>query len=194
MKEVGGYPAFGDLNDQTRITDVAVDGKKLTDKTLSQIKALLTDAESEAFFSVHFEGLNFTDDRLAQVKDLLVDFHGVFLTETSISDEGLKHLAGIKDLRCLAIPSISPQNGGFTKKPGNVNGTGLAYLAHHENLEHLDLRNTRVNDAAIKHIRKLAQLTFLNLDRTKITDEGFEELQRSLNKTAFVPPWGFRGM
>ena len=45
----------------------------------------------------------------------------------------------------------------------------------------VDLRDTDVTDAGLKHLKGLSNLAWLNLDRTRITDAGLEHLEGLTN-------------
>jgi hypothetical protein len=47
-------------------------------------------------------------------------------------------------------------------------------------LQSLDLQETNVTDAGLKHLRGLTQLDSLDLRKTKVTDAGVANLQRAL--------------
>ena len=49
-----------------------------------------------------------------------------------------------------------------------------------QNLETLNLNDTKITDAGLKEIAKLQNLTHLFLGSTKITDAGVAELKKAL--------------
>jgi hypothetical protein len=44
-------------------------------------------------------------------------------------------------------------------------------------VRHVDLSNTRVTDAGLKHLKEMTDLQTLHLGRTKVTDAGLEHLK-----------------
>lgn len=54
--------------------------------------------------------------------------------------------------------------------------SGLVDLASLQRLESLSLSETRVSDAALMHVNRLAQLQVLNLCGTEVTNEGVMQL------------------
>ena len=51
-----------------------------------------------------------------------------------------------------------------------------------DQLQALDLGETKVTDAGLKQLKGLNQLEFLGLNRTQVTDEGVKHLQEALPK------------
>jgi hypothetical protein len=83
---------------------------------------------------------------------------------TGITDEGLKHLGGLKSLKSLSLHDTS------------IGDAGLVHLIGLKRLEHLGLNGTRVTDAGLAQLKALASLRRLNLEATAVTPEGIERL------------------
>jgi Leucine-rich repeat (LRR) protein len=81
-----------------------------------------------------------------------------------ITDEALKHLVGIKELKSLDLTGTG------------VKGPGLKHLAALPNLEMLTLRFTPLTDASCKELASLQPLHILDLSGTAITGTGIKEL------------------
>ncbi|MGQ0637270.1 MAG: M56 family metallopeptidase [Planctomycetaceae bacterium] len=79
-------------------------------------------------------------------------------------DTQLRHLAGLKGLRCLAA-------GG-----ANVTDAGLAVLTELKKLERLSISSTQVGDETAALLTKLPSLRWLLAYRTKITDAGMRHI------------------
>lgn len=122
----------------------------------------------------------FTDATLPYLVKHLGEVEGLTL-QSRISDEGLRHVAGLKNLRRLDL-------GGDLGGKERLNGSGLADLKELTNLEEIDLGKTGVTDAALGHLQGLANLRSLNLGQTGITDAGLVHLQglRSLRKLSLA--------
>ncbi len=86
-----------------------------------------------------------------------------------ITDEGLRHLAGLTELEVLAINGT------------NVTGAGLSYLRDCSKLEGLAMSNTPLTDVGLAHISSLKQLEWLQLNGTQVTDEGLLHLSGLTN-------------
>ncbi len=126
------------------------------------------------------------------------------LTQANVTDEDLRPLKGLKNLRVLTLD----WNRG-------ISGAGLAHLGELDRLEHLDLRLTgivdedlrllarfknlrrldvsdnAIGDEGLRHVAALSRLEVLNAGGTKITDAGLRCLKDlknlrglTLNETA----------
>jgi internalin A len=98
-------------------------------------------------------------------EDLSADVTGVFLGGTEVSDAGLAHLRGLRQLALLYLDNTK------------VSDTGLANLNALAQLKVLDLEDTRVTDAGLVHLRGLTQLEDLYLDSSQVRDAGLVHLQ-----------------
>lgn len=84
---------------------------------------------------------------------------------SGVTDEGLKHLAQLKNLRVLILP-----HSGITDK-------GLVHLKDLKNLRELWLDFLSLTDAGLVHLKGLTKLKVLRFHGSKITDEGMENLK-----------------
>jgi hypothetical protein len=117
--------------------------------------------------SVTFQRTGVNDRDLEFVRRALLPMSNMEmldLSETQISDDGLKHLAG------LTFRGIHLQR-------TNVTDAGLAHLKGNPKLCWLHLNNTRVTDAGMIHVKEMPELGRLHLDGTQITDVGMAKLQ-----------------
>jgi Leucine-rich repeat (LRR) protein len=101
---------------------------------------------------------------------------GVDLSGTKLTDAGLKHLAGLKQLQWLLLS--------FNK----VTDAGLKHLAGLKQLQWLDLSHTKVTDGGLKHLAGLKQLQWLDLTNTQVTDQGKRKLKEPLPELLIFPP------
>ncbi len=85
---------------------------------------------------------------------------------SSISDEGIKSLAGMTQLKKLQLEG------------SNITDAGLAHLAGMKNLTELSLSGTKVTDAGMEALTKLPKLQSVILYETKVTDSGVGVLKR----------------
>ena len=112
------------------------------------------------------------------------------LTRTTVTNDDLKHLAGLKNLRVLELDwnkGIGDAGvahlGKLTRletldlRLTKVTGKGLGALVRLKNLRRLDVSDTPVDDVGLKHISQLARLEVLNIGGTKITDKGLHHLK-----------------
>lgn len=95
----------------------------------------------------------------------------VDLDRSRVTDEGLRHLRGMRKLRRLSLVDTP------------VGDDGLAHLTDLPELTDLDLSSTQVTDAGAEHLIEMSQLRYLSLARTRLTDAGLARLQtiRSLH-------------
>jgi len=74
-----------------------------------------------------------------------------------LSDEGLAHLAGLRELEVLIFWGA------------DITDDGLRHLANCENLRNLWLTDTRIDGSGLHHLGKLRQLQQLDLCGTQVT-------------------------
>jgi Leucine-rich repeat (LRR) protein len=106
----------------------------------------------------------FSDDDL-QLLHGLPRLHTIVFGRSRVTDEGLKHLQGLRHLQVVWFP---------------LNGTdaGLKHLKGLANLRELYVgNNTSITDAGLEHLKRLTQLRILNLNHTKVGDAGLNYLQ-----------------
>jgi serine/threonine protein kinase len=113
---------------------------------------------------------------------------GLDLSQTKVTDVGLKHLAGLTNLQSLDLWETYVTDAGLKELAGltnlqsldlsdtKVTDAGLKHLVGLKNLQKLNLSRTRVTDAGLKHLAGLTNLQSLNLDNTQVTDAGLKEL------------------
>ena len=92
----------------------------------------------------------------------------LFLTNTQITDAGLKDVAKLQKLEELDLHDTQ------------ITDEGIRQLAKLQKLEGLDLSRTKITDAGLKGVTKLKQLGYLDLYNTKVTDAGVAELKKAL--------------
>ena len=122
------------------------------------------DAEDKAVAFVEKIGGDVTRDEKAPGKPAIT----VNLSNTKVTDAGLKELAALKQLTTLNL--------GVTQ----VTDAGLKELAPLKQLTTLYLHDTDVTDAGLKELTALKNLTTLHLGKTAVTDAGVKELQQAL--------------
>ena len=131
---------------------------------------------------------NITDAGLVHLKSL-GQLEELNLSWTKITDDGLKELNDMQNLRTLILCGTSVTGKGF------VNCKGLSHLKHLDlsvtkgtdsglggleslrNIQKLELSNTDISDAGLVHVTKMTNLYYLDLINTKITDNGLRQLK-----------------
>jgi hypothetical protein len=90
------------------------------------------------------------------------------LEASGVSDEGLKAVIGLRELRELKLAHTPTTD------------RGLTYVGKIAQLEALDLDLTRVTDAGLEELAQLRHLRYLRLLCTATTPEGVARLQRAM--------------
>lgn len=134
---------------------------------------------SGAGWEIEFQrkGKEVGDQQLATVAPLGDAVISLNLLGTQTTNEGLKHLAKLKNLERLHLARTK------------VGDSGLAHLAALTNLEYLNLYETKVSDAGLVHLKKLSKLEKLFLWQTEVTGPACDTLGRALPKVKI-----FRGV
>ena len=127
---------------------------------------------------------------VAQDTDTLeIDFH---LRGDALTDSGLMHLAGLKNVVTLHLAGTEVTDAGLAHLKGlsslrrlhlektEVGDAGLAHLKALGNLEYLNLYGTKITDKGLEHLVGLKKLRRIYLWQTKVTDEGVEKLEKAL--------------
>ena len=96
------------------------------------------------------------------------------LSETGISDAGLKHFARARNLTHLNLSHTS------------ITDAGLAHIRNAPHLGYLNLYDTQVSDRAIEHISRFKNLKSIYVWQSKITSAGIEKLKSRLPKAEIV--------
>jgi Leucine-rich repeat (LRR) protein len=87
------------------------------------------------------------------------------LAYTKITDLGLEHLAPLKNVKVLDLYYAEA-----------VSDLGIAHLKHWKNLEHLNVRGTKVTSTLFEHVAKMTRLKFLDVGHSRVNDDLFEVL------------------
>lgn len=109
-----------------------------------------------------------TDSTILERVSAFPALSGVDLSESTISDEGLKHLLTIPDLKEVSL------------RGAHVTDAALVYLSQCPTLERLYLTRTDVSDEGLQHLMSLPHLKRLNLGDTNVSEAGIKELQMRL--------------
>jgi internalin A len=125
-------------------------------------------APGRPVIGVGFSGTDVTDDDLAILRNL-PRLEILTLSRTAVSDSGLKHLGGLKNLKQLHLPARTTDE-------------GLANLVGLSKLQLLDILDSQVTDAGLEYLKGLANLRVVLLNGTQVTAAGVRDLQRALPK------------
>jgi hypothetical protein len=102
------------------------------------------------------------------------------LTGSGITDAGLVHLEGLKNLEDLTLDGTS------------IEGPGLVHLRRMRKLKSLSLAGSPVDDRAVEHLESLTSLESLDLrfdmsEETKVSEVGRRRLYHALPKCEVDP-------
>lgn len=137
---------------------------------------------------VSFQGKSVSDLALARfVQRDGSRLRGLTLSNTGISDDGLRHLAGLTVIRELDIGNLDPPHAlrGATFPVNTITSAGVGHLKGLTSLRSLNLGGLPVDDADLDALKDLPNLVSLYLDRTKVRGPWFGRL-KSLPKLAGV--------
>ncbi len=110
------------------------------------------------------------------------------LSETQVTDVGLKELAGLENLKTLYLARTPVTDAGLTQlvrlknfqsldvSRTQITDAGMNELAKVQNLRGVNLARTYVADAGMKAMARLKNLQSLNLQGTRVSDAGLKEL------------------
>jgi Leucine-rich repeat (LRR) protein len=152
------------------------------------------EAEDKAAKAIQKLGGSITRDKKAKDEPIV----GVKLSGPKVTDAGLKHLAGLKQLRTVNLYNTKVTDAGLKHLAGlkqlqrlylidtQVTDAGLNELAGLKQLQRLYLIDTQVTDAGLKHLAGLKQLRELGLNGTKVTDKGKADLKKALPRLTII--------
>lgn len=115
-----------------------------------------------------------------------------------VTDEGLAHLAALRNVVSLNLRGTAITNTGLARLKGMttlrrlhlertaVGDSGVAHLAGLVNLEYLNLYGTRITDTSLDHLKRLRRLRRLYVWRTRVTDAGVARLRKALPELRIV--------
>jgi beta-lactamase regulating signal transducer with metallopeptidase domain len=186
------------LQDLKNLEVVQVNGSKLTDASLRTL-SLLPKVEN-----LSLQGSEFTDEGLAslstmkQLKSLAIDTH-----KTPISDAGADHLAALGNLERLILGNAQisderlKQLRGLSKlkslwltgggdSPLAITDQGLQTIASFADLDYLGLTNSRITDSGVLQLAALKKLRNLYVGSPLISEGGFDRLRAAMPQASIV--------
>ena len=99
------------------------------------------------------------------------------LARTNVTDDGLKALEPLKNLRRLHLENTK------------LGDAGLAHVKDLTNLEYLNLYATQVTDSGLSQLEGLKNLRSLYLWQTKVTPAGVDKLKQALPQCRIDTGW-----
>jgi hypothetical protein len=117
------------------------------------------DSPDGRVLAVRLSGRNFTDDDLTML-EALPDLEELNLLSDGITDDGLKQLRPLRNLRILRLRSKQ------------IYDAGLSELQNHPTLEELDLEQTAITAGGLSNLTPLQQLRVLRIPSKCFTPRG----------------------
>jgi hypothetical protein len=149
--------------------------------------AELTKASFDQLDEQYHQFLNVNDDYLAAIPDI-ASIKNLSLGRTRVTDAGLAHLAGCKNLEWLDLSLTAAGDDGLKSiaearglkqlflEGNKVTDAGLSTVAGFKQLEELDLSKLAITDDGLKAVAGLKNLKILYLTGSPITDAGLIHL------------------
>jgi eukaryotic-like serine/threonine-protein kinase len=144
------------------ITQLLLINANLQDSDLENLKDLKTVTQLGLGHESDVGSL--TNEGLIHLKDLTKIQVLVLVNQKKITEEGLKSLLKMTELKNLDLNNTS------------VGNEGIRTLQQLPNLEILGLRNSKMTDEGFAEMKTLKRLWVLHIGRTKITDTGLKHL------------------
>lgn len=122
-------------------------------------------------------------------RDCFSRVEGVFVNKPEVSDQDLRVLRSVPNLRFINLQNTAVQGGFLEHVRGcrtldtirlngtAVNDTALPHLAAIPNLRMLYLNETSISDEGLMHIADSHQLISVDLSKTSISDQGLRHLR-----------------
>jgi Leucine-rich repeat (LRR) protein len=205
LENLGAIRSLRELKlERVRITDGGLshlrDLKNLEGLTLNRVPIRGTGlglaSSLPKLKKLNLDGCPISDAGLSQLRSEHVA--ELSLSQTAITDAGLRSLAGLSSLRSLNLQGTKVTDAGLAHLGAvkglaelnlagtNVTGKGFAHLKAKPDLEKLILDDSSVADDALAELAGCPNLAFLHLSETAITDAGLDKLHevKSLRSVA----------
>lgn len=117
------------------------------------------------------------DAQLADLAPVAQQVAELNLARTHVTDNGLKALEPLKNLRKLHLENTK------------IGDAGLTHLKGLTSLQYLNLYGTQVTDSGLEQLEGLKNLKALYLWQTKVTPAGVEKLKKALPKCDINTGW-----
>jgi hypothetical protein len=162
------------LEHLTDLQTLEFNGVKLTATGLPSLRHL------RKLDQLRFTSATINDRGLESVKDLQQLRGLTFYCCRGVTDEGLAHFAGLRNLKWLRLYREDSLNNRDPKEKV-ITDTGLENFKRLAELEYLDLIGQKITDAGLARLKDLNKLKDLYLSGDGITDAGLQHLQGLMN-------------
>jgi hypothetical protein len=123
-----------------------------------------TRGDAGAITAVDLRSAWLTDADLEKLAHL-PQLESINLAYTKVTDLALERLAPLENVKTLNLYYAE-----------YVTDNGIAHLKHWKNIEHLNVRGSKVTSSVFEHVSGMAKLKSLDVGFSRVTDEGFEHL------------------
>lgn len=122
----------------------------------------------------------FGDEDLARLVGRYGDrIWGIHLGNTRVTDAGLRHLAGLADIRHIGLGEEGPWD--YSRFPiprtGRITDAGLVHLRNLNKVQSLHIRGLPITDSGLEPLGGLTGLHNLTLSRTRVQGPGLAHLK-----------------
>ena len=124
--------------------------------------------------TLFLEATSISSAGMTEIKELK-GLEEIFLSNTNVSDSGLADVAELPNLHTLVLAGCN-----------RVSDEGMIHLTKMSQLRNLVLSETSVGDRGLFDLGQLQQLQTLNVERTKVTNEGVKNLKGMLPSTRII--------
>lgn len=154
-------------------------------------------AELQELKDLWLGGSNITNMGMANLRGLC-QLRVLEVSDTQISDDGLKWLARNRTLECMIVErthvsdAVVPVFTRFSNlkvlslDEADISDGSVALLKQLKSLERLSLRGTHVTDDGLRHLRELPMLVELDVHRTPTSETAVDELMRALPRLKVI--------
>ena len=151
---------YGDVNEEaTQVPQVFITSEKAASELIRHLGSI------PELRSVSIAKVDLSEEQLTLIGQLN-DLVYLSLQSCNVSDEDLRHLSGLTNLKTLVVAG----------KPTPVSGNGLCHLSGMNRLEYLDLIHTPIRGPGLEELKDLPALSSLNLSDTLLNDDSVEYL------------------
>lgn len=124
------------------------------------------DIPTEVSVVAGVDDLDFNDHYFAMLTDKVKTIHSVYLKETAITDEGVKHISKLQQLKSLTL-----------MKHPKITKASLLYLNQLTELEYLDIWRTEIILEDLTSLDQLKNLKKVHISSLREGDGSFPELE-----------------
>lgn len=189
-------PKAGNLPDGPfTVTAINLTGsKKVSDEGTDRLKGLKNLRELN-LDSTSISKLDFLDG--------MTNLEMLNLQNTAVTDDSLKHVKGLKNLKYLQIGMFFgnkqitdatmlvlkdlPHLQTLIAYNCQITDTGLSHLKGHEELRTLHLQQNKFTDAAVESLKSIPNLEYVQITEGQISEAEVSALKDALPKCRFMP-------